>query len=163
MNDRERWRERVRDICAIARHDDDESWSDAEFFFLIGCLIKAEESSLPSYLPVSKLIDHCRSFNTKSFLFISELIMMITFLNKPELVFFLYIVKWFHIILNNSVKWFQVLLCITNNSIKHQPSVYIQLNDQKVLFQTIQFSISVNLYWTQLNLKAVNFKLFSSA
>ena len=29
----------------------------------------------------------------------------------------------------------------TNNSIKHQTFVYIQLNDQKVLFQTIQFNI----------------------
>ena len=40
------------------------------------------------------------------------------------------------------VKWFQVLLCITNNSIKHQSFIYTQLNDQTVLFQTIQFSIS---------------------
>ena len=32
--------------------------------------------------------------------------------------------------------------CITNNSIKHQSFVYTQLNDQTVLFQTIQFSIS---------------------
>ena len=39
------------------------------------------------------------------------------------------------------VKWYQVLLCITNNSIKHQAFVYTQLNDQTVLFQTIQFSI----------------------
>ena len=38
-------------------------------------------------------------------------------------------------------KWFQVLLRITNNSIKHQSFVYIQLNDQIVQFQTIQFSI----------------------
>ena len=28
-----------------------------------------------------------------------------------------------------------------NNSIKHQTFVYIQLNDQTVLFQTIQFGI----------------------
>ena len=32
------------------------------------------------------------------------------------------------------VKWFQVLLCITNNSIKYQSFVYTQLNDQTVLF-----------------------------
>ena len=38
------------------------------------------------------------------------------------------------------VKSFKVLLCITNNSIK-QSFVYPQLNDQTVLFLTIQFSI----------------------
>ena len=27
----------------------------------------------------------------------------------------------------NKVKWFQVLLCITNNSIKHQSFIYLQL------------------------------------
>ena len=37
------------------------------------------------------------------------------------------------------VKWFQVLPCITSNSIKHQAFVYIQLNDKIVLFLTIQF------------------------
>ena len=42
----------------------------------------------------------------------------------------------------HTAKWFQVLSCITNNSIKHQSFVYTQLNDQTVLFQTIQFSIS---------------------
>ena len=36
---------------------------------------------------------------------------------------------------------FQVLLCIKNNSIKHQSFFYTQLNDQTVLFLTIQFSI----------------------
>ena len=39
--------------------------------------------------------------------------------------------------------WFQLLLCITDNSIKHQSFVYTQLNDQTVLFQTIQFIISI--------------------
>ena len=34
------------------------------------------------------------------------------------------------------------MLCITNNSIKHQSFVYTQLNDQTVLFQAIQVSIS---------------------
>ena len=29
----------------------------------------------------------------------------------------------------NKVKWFQLLLCITNNSIKHQSFVFTQLND----------------------------------
>ena len=37
---------------------------------------------------------------------------------------------------------FQVLLCITNNSNKHQSFVYTQLNHKIVLFQTIQFSLS---------------------
>ena len=31
----------------------------------------------------------------------------------------------------HKVKWFQVLLCITKNSIKHQSFVYTQLNDKK--------------------------------
>ena len=31
------------------------------------------------------------------------------------------------------------VLCITNNSIKHQSFVYPQLNDQTALFKTIQF------------------------
>ena len=34
------------------------------------------------------------------------------------------------------------MLCITNNSIKHQSFFYRQLNHQTVLFQTIQFSMS---------------------
>ena len=40
------------------------------------------------------------------------------------------------------VKWFQVLPCITNNSINHQSFIYTQLNVKTVLFQTIQFSIN---------------------
>ena len=40
---------------------------------------------------------------------------------------------------------FQVLLCITNNSIKHQSFVYTQLNDQTILFLTIQFGHSWNV------------------
>ena len=39
----------------------------------------------------------------------------------------------------------QVWLFNTNNSIKHQLFVYTQLNDQTVLFQTIQFSMSTKL------------------
>ena len=39
-------------------------------------------------------------------------------------------------------KWFQVLLCITNNSIKNQSFVYSQSNVKTVLFQTTQFGIS---------------------
>ena len=63
-----------------------------------------------------------------------------TLLNDPNL------------ILLYRVKWFQVLLCITNNSFKHQSFVYTQLNDQTILFQTIQFSIS-HLFAHSLNVK----------
>ena len=50
------------------------------------------------------------------------------------------------------MKWFQILLCITNNTIKHQSFVYTQLNDQTVLFLTIQVSIS-HLFTLSLNVK----------
>ena len=46
------------------------------------------------------------------------------------------------IICLHTVKSFQVLLFNTNDSIKHLSFVYTQLNDQTILFQTIQFSIS---------------------
>ena len=36
----------------------------------------------------------------------------------------------------------------TNNSIKHQKYVYTQLNEQKVLFQTIQYRVSQS-QWLQ--------------
>ena len=42
----------------------------------------------------------------------------------------------------HTLKWFQVLLRITNNSIKHQSFVYGLLNNQTGLFQTIQSIIS---------------------
>ena len=61
---------------------------------------------------------------------ISKHILLITFLNEPEL------------ILLHTVKWFQVLLFNTNNYIKCQSFVYTQLNDQTFLLQAIQFSIS---------------------
>ena len=48
----------------------------------------------------------------------------------------------FNLVLVNKVKWFQVLLRITNNSIKRQLFLYTQLNDETILFLTIQFSIS---------------------
>ena len=57
-------------------------------------------------------------------------ILLITLLNEPKLIYL------------HTVKWFQVLLCITNNSIKHQSFVYTQLIDQTVQFQTIKLSIS---------------------
>ena len=42
----------------------------------------------------------------------------------------------------HTVKSLQVLLCITNNSIKHQSFVYTQLKVKTVLFLIIQFSVS---------------------
>ena len=57
-------------------------------------------------------------------------ILLMTFLNETKL------------ILLHTIKWFQALLYITSNSFKHQSFVYKQLNDQTLLFQTIQFSIS---------------------
>ena len=51
----------------------------------------------------------------------------------------------------HAVEWFQVLLCIANNSIKHKSFVHTLLNDQKVLFQTIQFSMS-HLFLLSLNM-----------
>ena len=48
--------------------------------------------------------------------------LLIMFLNEAKL------------ILLHSVKLFQVLLCIINNSIKHQSFVHTHLNDQTVLF-----------------------------
>ena len=60
--------------------------------------------------------------------------------------------KQFSLAKFNQVKWFQVLLCITNNSIKHKLFVCTPLNDHTVLFQTIQFSIS-HLLALSLNIK----------
>ena len=50
------------------------------------------------------------------------------------------------------MKWFQVFLCTINNSIKCQSFVHTQLNDQTVLFLTIQFSICY-LFAHNLNVK----------
>ena len=48
------------------------------------------------------------------------------------------------------------MLCITNNSIKHQSFVYTQLNDQTVLFQTIAFGIVNEVKWFQVLLCITN-------
>ena len=64
----------------------------------------------------------------------------------------LFYFKQFNLAEVNKVKWFQVLLSITNNSIKHQSFVYTQLNEQTVLFLTIQFSLS-HLFTLSLNVK----------
>ena len=66
-------------------------------------------------------------------------ILLIMFLNEPKLILF------------HTDKWFQVLLSITNNLIKHQ-SVFTQLNDQTILFLTTQFSMS-HLFAHSLNVK----------
>ena len=42
------------------------------------------------------------------------------------------------------IKLFQEWLRITNNSIKYTSFVYIQLNDQTVLFQTIHLCVIKN-------------------
>ena len=42
----------------------------------------------------------------------------------------------------HTVKWFQVLPCITNNSFKYESYVYTQLNVKTVLFQTLQIIMS---------------------
>ena len=52
----------------------------------------------------------------------------------------------------SKVKWFQVLLFITNNLIKPQLFIYTQLNVKTVVFQTIQFSRS-----TQFKCQTVKF------
>ena len=52
----------------------------------------------------------------------------------------------------HAVKRFQVLLFNTDNSIRHQSFVYTKLNDQAVLFQAIQFSIS-QLFSLSFNVK----------
>ena len=50
------------------------------------------------------------------------------------------------------VKRFQVLLCVTDNLIKHQSFIYTQSNDPTFLFQAVQFSIS-HLFVLSLNVK----------
>ena len=55
----------------------------------------------------------------------------------------------------NKVKWLQILLCITNNSIKHQSFVYSQLNDQIFLFLIFQFCMS--FVCTQLKCQTILF------
>ena len=52
-------------------------------------------------------------------------ILLITFLNVPKL------------IILHTVKWFQVLLYMTNNSIKYQSFVYTQLNDKTVTYWSL--------------------------
>ena len=108
-------------------------------------------------------INHGLLFNAKSFLYvyvkymISKYILLITFSNEPELIistqlndftyFYLIQIILFTIALFflDTIKYFQVLLFNTNKSIKPLSFVYTKLNDQTVLFQTIQFSMSTHL------------------
>ena len=66
---------------------------------------------------------------------ISKLILLITFLNKPELIIF-YTVEWFHLFLSN-----------TNNFIYHEQFVCTQFNVFKYCYvsQTIQLN-TIYLY-----------------
>ena len=66
--------------------------------------------------------------------------MLIMSLNESKLIFL------------HTMKWFQVLLHITNNSLKYQLFIYTQLTDQTVIFLTIQLSIS-HLFAHSLNVK----------
>ena len=50
------------------------------------------------------------------------------------------------------------MLCITNNLIKHQSPVYTRLNDQAVLFQTINFCLN-RLFAHGLNVKEFHLTL----
>ena len=51
-----------------------------------------------------------------------------------------------------TAKWFQILQCITNDSIKNQSFVYSQLNGQTILFLAIPFNIK-HLFTHSLNVK----------
>ena len=77
-------------------------------------------------------------------------------LNEPGLIFFFtqfngfthfYQIRMLLIIYLHTVKWFQVLLQIANNSVKHQSFIYSHLNVKTVLFQTIQFRMSNSYIW----------------
>ena len=59
----------------------------------------------------------------------------------------------------NKVKWFQELLSITNNSIKHQSFIQTQLNIKNVLFQTIQFCISTQFECKNSSIQANHFTI----
>ena len=71
-------------------------------------------------------------------------IFLIKFLNGPRLILLL------------SGKWFQVLLCISDRSIKYQSFVFTQLNYVAVLLQAIPFNISHSF---SLSLNVIQFYL----
>ena len=101
---------------------------------------------------------------------ISKYILWITFLNEPELIsctqlngftyfYQIRIILFTIIICLQTVKCFQVLLINTNNSINHQSFVYTQLNDQTVLFQGIQFSMSTKLNSSKYSYESLTIQL----
>ena len=95
---------------------------------------------------------------------ISKHILYLISLNESDLIYFtqlngftyFYLIVLFTINHLFAFKYFHVLPFNTHSLIKHQSFVYTQLNDQTVLFETIQFSICTQfLVYTQLNLKIV--------
>ena len=46
----------------------------------------------------------------------------------------------FNFSLVNKVKWYQVLLCVTNKSIKYQSFIYTQLNGKTVYFKQVNLA-----------------------
>ena len=56
------------------------------------------------------------------------------------------------------VKWFQVFLCITSNSIKHKSFVYTQLNGPTVLFDPFIGLYQVLSQWVRVDLGAMEMK-----
>ena len=71
---------------------------------------------------------------------ISKYVLFKISLNKPELICWFFFFCFF--VFLHTAKLIQVLLRITNNSVKHQSFVNTQLYDQTVLFLKIQFSKS---------------------
>ena len=74
-------------------------------------------------------INHCCLFNSKSVFIhikssVSNMSVFHKYAGKKQFYF-----KLFSQV--NKVKWFQVLLCITNNSIKHQSFIYTHLNQKQ--------------------------------
>ena len=104
-------------------------------------------------------INNYRLFKAKTFLYIYQIYdfwrhFLDNIFKRARAHFFLLTVKWFHLFLSMQIILFtinylfahsyvfQVLLLNTKNSIKHQSLAYTELNNQTVLFPTIQFSMS---------------------
>ena len=62
----------------------------------------------------------------------------------------------------HTVKWFQVLLCITNYSIQYQSFSGTQLNDQTVLFDPLVGPKQALPLWIRVNLCAMAMKEYST-
>ena len=86
-------------------------------------------------------INYCRSPNAKSiFIHINTSIKTIQFSISSEFNYQKHL--YFKQLSLVKVKWFQVLLCITNSSVKHQSFIYTQLNVKIDQFQWILFNIN---------------------